>query len=73
MSVGRIEKMEFFLGKVKKWKKQSVGVLGEYCCLRVELTKWNFLGKVEKTICKSASADAYLRLKIVKSLGGSYI
>ena len=26
LSVGRIDKLEFFLGKVKKWKKQSVEV-----------------------------------------------
>ena len=36
LSVGRIEKMVIFLGKVKKWKKRSVEGLW------VKLTKWNF-------------------------------
>ena len=56
-SLGRIDKMDFFLGKVKKWKKRSVEVLGVLLFVgrNDELTKWIFLGKsekVQKTICR---------------------
>ena len=60
-SLGRIDKMDFFLGKVKKWKKRSVEVLGVLLFVGRNDKKDFFFGKigksekVEKTICRSAS------------------
>ena len=68
-SLGRIDKMDFFLGKVKKWKKRSVEVLGVLLFVGRNDKKDFFFGKigksekVEKTICRSASAYALLALK----------
>ena len=47
---GRIDKIEKKMGKVKKWKLQSVE------CLWVEIQNGNFFGKIEKVkkiICRS--------------------
>ena len=63
-SVSRIDKMNFLGGKVKKWKR------GERVLLSVGRNdKKIFLGKEKsvKTICRSPSADAYLRLKIISN------
>ena len=59
-----LTKWIFWRGKVKKWKR------GERVLLSVGRNdKKIFLGKEKsvKTICRSPSADAYLRLKIISN------
>ena len=69
-SLGRIDKMDFFLGKVKKWKKRSVEVLGVLLFVGRNDKKDFFLGKLGKVKkWKKRSVEAqvlthYLRLKI---------
>ena len=54
LSVGSIDKMEFF-GRSEKVEKTICRSIWGYCCLSVGLTKLKFFGKsekVEKTICR---------------------
>ena len=47
-SLGRIDKMDFFWGKVKQWKKRSVEVLGVLLFVGRNDKKDFFLGKLGK-------------------------
>ena len=66
-SLGRIDKMDFFLGKVKKWKKRSVEVLGVLLFVgrndkKIFLGK---LGKVKKWKKRSVEAQVLTDRKSV--------